>query len=98
MTTLPKSRKNGMSLARNRRRSFEKMRKTMKIIAEARATLICARSKGLIPASNNAFPAVPDEAHIKAAVTTHRYPLTALLFPSLKNFSLLRRYYQVLVG
>ena len=65
---------------------------------EARVTLICTRSKGLIPASNNAFPAVPDDAHIKAAVTTHKYPLAELLFPGLKSLSLLGRYYQVPIG
>jgi hypothetical protein len=66
------NRKNGMSLGRRMRRSFEKRRNTRSRIPEARVTLICTRSKGLIPASNKAFPAVPDDAHIKAAVTTHR--------------------------
>jgi hypothetical protein len=56
-------------------------------MAEARVTLICTRAKGLIPASNNAFPAVPDEAHIKAAMTTHRYPFAELVFPVIKSLS-----------
>jgi len=97
MTTPPRKRKKGMSLGRNLRRLLEKMRNTRNRIPEARVTLICTRSKGLIPASNNAFPAVPDEAHIKAAMTTHRYPFAELLFPGLKSLSL-TRYYQVPVA
>jgi hypothetical protein len=64
------------------------MRDTIRIMTEARVTLICTRSKGLIPASNNAFPAVPDDPHIKAATMTHKYPFAELLFPGLKSHSL----------
>jgi hypothetical protein len=76
-----------MSLGLSLRRFLEKMRNTTNRVPEARVTLICTRSKGLIPASNNAFPAVPDEPHIKGAITTHRYPFAELLFPGLKSLS-----------
>jgi hypothetical protein len=95
MTTPPRNRKKGMSLGRIRRRFLERIRNTINMMDAASVTLICTRSKGLIPASNNAFPAVPDEAHIKAAMTTHRYPFAGLLFPGLKSLSSLGRYYQV---
>ena len=58
-------------------------------MAEASMTLICASSKGLIAASNNAFPAVPDDAYVKAAMRTHRYPFAGVFFPVLKSRSLL---------
>ena len=41
-------------------------------IADESVTRIWTNSKGVIPASNRAFPAVPDEAHIIEATTTER--------------------------
>ncbi len=53
----------------------EKKLNEIRMNSAERVTLIRMRSNGAIPERNRAFPAVPEEAHISAAVMTHRYPL-----------------------
>ena len=69
-----------MSLARIFMIRGEKIPKSAAMRTAEKVTRTCTSSKGVIPVSKRAFPAVPEEAHIKAAAMMHIYPFVACIW------------------
>jgi hypothetical protein len=80
MNTPPNREKNKILRGVTFRSAGLNARRVMIRIKEARVTRVWTRIKGDMPALKRDFPTVPQEAHMRAAAITQRYPFAEFDF------------------